>query len=261
MIYYLFLAVALVISYIFMMGSSAKTFAKELIFGKPAKHSPLYTVGGLFCAVLVITKIWYSFANIIHANPTVPNFSDNVPFWEVAFGYAQASVWEEIVSRLLLIGVSLLWIDLIFRRNKLQTPYRYFIGGKLNFGPVECGLIVFSALMFGFAHLEIWDFWKVPPAFIVGLAFGYLFVRFGIYAAIMLHFSLNFLSIPIDYFNPSLGVEFIIALMIWACLAAGVMFLIYYSLRLWKFITQSVAQKKIDATQGPGQFGPTGTNQ
>ena len=33
---------------------------------------------------------------------------------------------------------------------------------------------------------------------IAGLAFGYLFLRIGLYASIVLHFSFDYLSMPID---------------------------------------------------------------
>lgn len=250
-IYYIFLIATLAVSYIFMMGRSMIPFAKELAFGKPAKHSALYTVGGMFFAVFLITAVWYLLGNLLRVSPNVPGF-ENVPFWKDVYGFTQASVWEEIISRVLLIGVPLLWIDLLFRRGVLQNPYRYFVGGKFNLGPVECGLIVFSALMFGMAHIALWDLWKVPPAFIVGLCLGYLFLRFGLFAAIMLHFALNFLSIPATYFDLNLGLLLILAVMEIAWMIAGVMFIVYYSQRLWRFLTGPMAKKKTATSMEPG---------
>ena len=49
--------------------------------------------------------------------------------------------------------------------------------------------------MFGFAHSFNWDLYKVLPAFLAGLAMGYLFLKFGLYAAIMFHFFTDYLSI------------------------------------------------------------------
>jgi membrane protease YdiL (CAAX protease family) len=56
--------------------------------------------------------------------------------------------------------------------------------------------MIISGALFGLAHYSGWDdqAWKVLATGIMGVFLGYLFVRFGLYAAILMHFI-------IDYFN------------------------------------------------------------
>lgn len=231
-LYYLFLAGTIIIAYLFLIGKSSPKILTEIGYATPAKHSPMLVVGGLFFAVLTIETLYYI---VIESGGVVPNVPSigNQPYWYQIYIFAQASVWEEIISRILLIGVPLLWIDLLFRRDKLQRPRNYFLGGTFDLGAVEIGLIVFSAFMFGFAHAGGWDIWKVPPTIVAGLAFGYLFARLGLYAAVVFHFSFDFLSIPVENAGPA--ATFALGLMILVWLAAGVMFAIYYLIQLKRF--------------------------
>lgn len=232
-LYYLFLAGTIVVAYLFLIGKSHKRILREILQARPEKHSPILVVGGLFFAVLAIQYLYYSIIEAGGAVPNVPSIGGE-PYWYQIYIFAQASVWEEIISRILLIGVPLLWIDLLFRRDKLQQPKNYFFGGTFELGAVEVGLIVFSAAMFGLAHAGGWDFWKVPPTIIAGLAFGYLFARLGLYAAIMFHFAFDFLTIPVINAGPAPRAILGLIIMIW--LVAGIMFTAYYLLQLKRFL-------------------------
>src|SRR5207249_6609828 len=44
--------------------------------------------------------------------------------------------------------------------------------------------LIASSVIFGLAHAPGWGLWKVIPAMVAGLGFGYLFLRHGIAAAI-----------------------------------------------------------------------------
>ena len=236
--YFIFLVLAILVSYLYSMGESLLPAANEVILGKPGRHSTILTVGGLFFAVLVLNFIYYLLVESTGVNPNVPDFGSE-PLWMSVFDFANASVWEEIISRVLLIGIPLLWIDLLFRRKQLLPPIRYFVGGKIEFGFIECALILFSATMFGFAHVGGWDIWKIFPSLISGLCFGYLFVRIGLYAAIVFHFAFDFLTVPTRYFGAGASLVLDIFILIW--LAAGLMFIIYYSIRLGRFLRESLS--------------------
>lgn len=236
--YFIFLVLAILISYLYSMGESLLSTVNEVFLGKPGKHSTILTIGGLFFAVLAINLIYYLLVESSGVSPSVPDF-ENDPLWVSVFNFANASVWEEIIARVLLIGVPLLWIDLLFRRGQLLHPVRYFAGGKMKFGFVECALILFSATMFGFAHVGAWDIWKVFPSLISGLCFGYLFVRIGLYAAIIFHFAFDFLTVPTRYFGEGGGLVLDLFILIW--LAAGLMFIIYYTIRLVRFVQDSAS--------------------
>ena len=209
----------------------------------------MLVVGGLFFANLTIAYLYYLVIGIGGASPNVPSIGGQ-PYWFQIYVYAQASVWEEIISRILFIGVPLLWIDLLFRRGKLQRPRNYFLGGTFNLGPIEIGLIVFSAFMFGFAHTGSWDLWKVPPTIIAGMAFGYLFARLGLYAAVTFHFAFDFLTVPVA--NAGLASQALLGLMILIWLVVGGVFLIYYLLQLKRFLFPKRAQQQYTTGQ---QFG------
>lgn len=236
--YFVFLVLAILISYLYSMGESLLPAANEVILGKPGRHSTILTIGGLFFAVLVLNFIYYLLVESSGVSPNVPDY-ESEPLWASVFSFANASVWEEIISRILLIGIPLLWIDLLFRRKQLLPPIRYLVGGKIRFGSVECALILFSATMFGFAHVGGWDIWKVFPSLISGLCFGYLFVRIGLYAAIIFHFAFDFLTVPTRYFGAGANLVLDIFVLIW--LAAGLMFTVYYSIRLGRFLRESLS--------------------
>lgn len=230
--YFILLALAITISYFYTMGESTVKTLGEIADGEPRKHSTILTIGGLVFAILLIDFVYYIILQLAGVSTNAPNFGAE-PFWASVFGFAQASVWEEIITRVLLIGVPLLWIDLLLRRKALLPAHRYFMGGGMKLSPVVVVLIIFSAIMFGFGHLQNWDIWKVAPTIILGLCFGYLFTTIGLYAAIMFHFAFNFLSVPLNYFSATGSVVFLLLYLVW--LAAGVMFVAYYGMRLWRF--------------------------
>ena len=235
--YFVILLLAILISYMYSMGESLLPAVNEVVRGKPGKHSTILTIGGLFFAVLALNFIYYLFVESSGVSPVVPDFGSE-PVWASTFDFANASVWEEVISRVLLIGVPLFWIDFLFRRRQLLPSMNYFLGGKIRFGFVECALILFSATMFGFAHVGGWDIWKVFPSLVSGLCFGYLFVRIGLYAAIMFHFAFDFLTVPINYFGDGAGILLDLFVLIW--LAAGLMFIVYYFIKLGRFITGNI---------------------
>src|SRR3989442_15375943 len=72
--------------------------------------------------------------------------------------------------------------------------WRYRIGGAVRRdSPKETlvaawAVLIGSSVIFGLAHAPGWGWWKVIPAAVAGLGFGYLFLRHGIAAAISVHF-------------------------------------------------------------------------
>lgn len=245
-VYFTLVAFAITAAYFYIVLSSSLPTLKEALTGTPGKHSKMLTISGLFFASYLIIYLNYLFVDASGISPTTPDFG-SYPVWDQVYGYATASVWEELISRVLLIGVPLLWIDLLFRRKSLLPPRKYLLGGVDRFGSVEVVLVVFSAMMFGFGHIWSWDIWKVTPTIIGGFCFGYLFVRFGLYASIMFHLSFNFLTVPLFFLSDaqSLIVD-LVMLFVW--LPAGAMFLVYYALRLVRFLR---APKKEEAA-APG---------
>jgi hypothetical protein len=106
---------------------------------------------------------------------------------------AEASVWEEVLSRIFMLGIPLL-IYHIYTRQRTGNNWRYIVGGGFSIDSAAFVLIVFQALIFALAHVSGWDFWKVLPTTISGIAFGYLFLKKGLWASIMLHFTFDYLG-------------------------------------------------------------------
>jgi len=110
--------------------------------------------------------------------------------WELLFLLVNASVYEEIVTRVLLIGLPLVVIGLF---NKRYLGWRTLFGGTGTFDRPTMFLIVLSSLIFGLAHVIYgWDVFKFPSAFFSGLLFAYLYIDRGLHASIMLHFMIDY---------------------------------------------------------------------
>ncbi len=231
-VYYFFLIAAISASLAWVFIFSAKGYFGELSMkAKAREHSPLFEI----CALMFAT-FFLNFVIVLvtgAANSNTPGTDQSTS--QLLFELANASVWEEIVVRVLFIGVPLIFIDL-YRRKPRKDWYAYVLGGKFTIGIPETVLVIFSASMFGVAHyLGGWGEWKIPAAGIVGVAFGYLFLRFGIAASIALHFTFDYLSMPGEVFNQDLTIVLGILLLVW--LAAGAVFTGYYVMRIIEFLT------------------------
>lgn len=231
---YYFLIVAIILaSCTWVLLKSYPTFIKEMTLkAKSREHSPLFDIGGLLTATVFITYVIVFIAYLFGVTDTgAPSTGD---LEEALFALANASVWEEVIVRVLLIGLPLLVIDL-FRRTRKRPVYSYILGGKFAFGIPEVVLVIVSASIFGYAHyLGDWGFWKVPAAAIGGVAFGYLFLRHGLPAAIMMHFAVDYLGMPSQVFGFSIAMEGILIL-IW--IGLGFAFTVYYVIRVGEFLT------------------------
>ena len=107
---------------------------------------------------------------------------------QAVFSYAEAAVWEEVVSRIIPIGIPMVVVaGLCGRRDCL----RYLLGG---FGMTRVALVlmVVSAVIFGMAHEGSWGAWKILPTVVAGLMMSYLYIRFGVHASIVFHFLMDY---------------------------------------------------------------------
>ena len=113
---------------------------------------------------------------------------------EALYAYANAAVWEEVITRMVWIGIPMTVLGLLCRK---KGALKYLVGG---FGMSRAALIliVVSSVVFGFGHLSGWGLWKVLPTFISGLAMGYLYVRFGVHASIAFHFIVDYMAVLVD---------------------------------------------------------------
>ncbi len=266
-IYYVLLTLAIIASFIWMLKKSFVPLSDEMAVKYPARgHSPLYVIGTIFMAVLSFNIIYYLLIQGSGTSPTTPSFASQ-ELWQIIYGFAEASVWEEVVSRILLIGLPLLVIDALLRSNnpdrKMRKLHQYLLGGGFSIGRKEAFLLVFSAIMFGMAHVFSWDVFKIFPAAVAGLAFGYLFLKLGVYAAIMLHFAFDFLSVPLDVFPDSTLLTLILGLMIIVWVVLGVPYLMLYASkgvgwlrgkRIWPDVPKAATEPNYGAHYGGYQY-------
>jgi hypothetical protein len=232
-VYYVLLMVAITTSFVWLIWKSRISFQDEVSF-RPLRngHSPLYIMGTIFFAVLAFDTIYAILLSLAGIQVVTPDFPD-MQLWQLLEGLAAASVWEELIVRVLYIGVPLLVIDLVTR--KMRDPKRYLLGGGFKLGAKELTLLWISSGLFAYGHIVSWDAWKIIPAWIAGLAFGYLFLRLGLYASIVLHFSFDYLSVPLDL-NTSVLVVLTIGLIALFWEVIGGVYLVVYFRRMVLFI-------------------------
>lgn len=155
-----------------------------------------------------------------------------------AFTLMFASVYEEILCRLLLLGLPCLIIALLLGRKDCPR-WKYLFGG-MKYERWMIVFIVFSAAMFGMAHLDNWGSWKFVPTFLFGLVEGYLFVKYGLHATIAMHF-IN------DYLDSSRWAYDTFAIFVLGILAVGfcaLPYLVRYGSRIYARIKEDIALLK-----------------
>ena len=156
----------------------------------PVERTGLFWVCILMTGMLTI-QITY-IAIIFFFGITIDtSWIDKYTQTELMYMLADAAVWEEIITRVLYIGVPVMIIALVIKKDK--SSWRYLFGG-FKMTKIAVVFIIFSAIMFGLAHNQGWGSGKIFIAALMGLAEGYLFVRFGLYASILLHFANDYLT-------------------------------------------------------------------
>jgi len=243
-LYYLLLVFAITGSFIWLIWKSRVVFKDEISL-RPLKngHSPLYIVGTIFFAVLAFDVIYALLLGLLGIQIVTPDFP-NLELWQLLQGLASASVWEELIVRVLYIGVPLFIIDLMSK--KVTNPKRYLLGGGFKLGAKELALLWISSGLFAYGHIVSWDAWKIVPAWVAGLAFGYLFLRVGLYASIMLHFTFDYLTMPLDL-SSSLLVVLTLGLMLLFWEVLGGVYLLVYTRRMVLFLVGADRKPKPQA--------------
>ena len=165
--------------------------------GTPTLSDPnaFFALARLFSASLFIAVAVNELAAAAGSPPSVPQALVEAPLGERLVSLAHASVWEELITRVLLLGVPLFLLHLA-GRGRLERPgHSYVLGGGFALDGPAVAFLVFQAAVFGFAHFTGWDLLKVPTAAVFGLAAGVLFLRFGLAAAIAVHFLNDYINI------------------------------------------------------------------
>ena len=156
---------------------------------KTVRDTAFFEVPVLFC----VLYIWeFIFVLILMAGGVEIGGLPDMDVWKWMYELLEASVWEEIITRLLYIGLPMMLIAMICKHEG-KGSWRCLFGG-FGFSRAAIILIFFSAFMFGAGHLNNWGWWKFFTTFAFGLIAGYLFCKYGIYATIALHFLTDYMS-------------------------------------------------------------------
>ncbi|MGM0404741.1 MAG: CPBP family glutamic-type intramembrane protease [Thermoplasmatota archaeon] len=230
-LYFFILAFFVLISYILIFYLSIEDFIiylKNTISSTGKKtnkiDSPIPRLSYIFMALLFFSYGYYMMLEGIGISPDAPGL-DQFPLWQIIYLMTRAAVWEELLVRCVFMGLPMFFY---IYSKKRKWDWRYLYGG---FGLKERFVIIpilLSSTVFAIAHLGGWDLYKLPPTFVAGLAFGYLYAKDGLHSAILLHFIWDFLSVPMRVFNIEyMEVYFGLLLLLW--MAAGAYYAYYYS--------------------------------
>jgi len=243
-IYVLFLLIALIAFVSVLRGS--RNFTKELTLrNNRVEGSTLFLISSLLMTYMFVSLAVVFILEAIGQSPSAPNFSSN-PVYMNYFLFLFAPVWEEIAARVLLIGLPLLIIASL-RHTKDRPSWRYLYGGNLPMTPAAVFFLIVSSVMFGLGHWLAgsgWGFWKIFPASIAGLFLGYLFLKKGLFAAIIFHFGVDAEELLLLSNSNAAAIFSAFAIVVWALI--GFMFFIYYILLMMSFLSsRSLLPEKV----------------
>ncbi|MFW5927562.1 MAG: type II CAAX prenyl endopeptidase Rce1 family protein [Thermoplasmatota archaeon] len=230
-IYYISLVGIIFTSYIVMFYNGTNGFLvyfKETLNGDKdgPDHlkGPIMRVACIFAALLCVTYLYIMGLELLGTSPSTPAGLKESPLWELAYGFTNAAVWEEVVVRVIYIGVPMVFYAKVKGHKNAK---KFLLGGfglKSRFIII---LIIFSSALFSLAHLASWDIYKIFPTFIAGIGFGYLFAKDGLYSAILLHFVWDYMSIPDKIMDiPNFNIYFTLIIFFW--IVVGVYYSFYF---------------------------------
>jgi len=200
-------------------------------------RSAWISTGQVFLAALFFQVVYAWMLQLAGFTPTAPP-ARPVPEWYPYFALANASVYEEFVTRWIFIGVPLVAWAAVLRKSRPSEytvpAWRHLIGGTLNRDSprnlvvVAMVLIVSSSVIFGLAHVPSWGWWKFLPAMVAGLGMGYLFVRRGLLAGVLFHFATDYLAATVLLTANNLAVQVLLVLFVLVLVGLGAFFFVWY---------------------------------
>ena len=172
-----------------------KSLTQSLSLGKINSESNYMFAITMWFSILVLISGMINFIqesfDVSIIAPETEN--DLIQFYNVTL----APIVEEIGFRVLLIGLPL------FTIYSIKTSWKYFF--KSLWRPEKylhvydkrkvISLIVIAAIFFGFAHLimgESWSNGKFLQASASGIILGWVYFRFGLISAILIHWATNY---------------------------------------------------------------------
>ncbi len=243
--WYIFVVAALVASFLLMMIGerrltlSAFSQALHRFQAQTKSNSSAIAVAQLFCAILFFHTAYFIILYLLNISVHTPSIGSGA-LSELMYYLARASVLEEIVVRIFFIGIPLLFLDLLTKKKKKIV--NYFRGGNFDINLAAVVLILLSSAMFAVAHVFSWDYYKIAPTFVAGLAFGYLFLKKGIYASILLHFAFNYFTISLSVFH-SIALDIALGILVIGWSLVGFGLFIHYITSILRFFTMKSGER------------------
>lgn len=171
-----------------------KSMSSIISFGKYDDRSN-YMIGVTkWLSILVLASILINFIQEQFEIDIVPPLANNdlIQFFYVSL----APIMEEFGFRLLLLGIPLF----IFYSHKFSL--KYFLRClwaphilDIHNGKKALFLIIFVGVLFGFAHIafgESWSEGKFAQASISGIILGWVYLRYGFIASLLIHWATNY---------------------------------------------------------------------
>ena len=171
-----------------------KSLSPIIAFGK-FNTTTNYMIGiTKWFSILILLSALINFVQETFGIVTVPPFDDNdlIQFFYVSL----APLIEEFGFRLVLIGIPL------FALYSCKSSPKYFV--KCLWTPNSLHidnnkkallLIAFVGILFGFAHIafaESWSEGKFAQATTSGLILGWVYLRYGFVASLLIHWAMNY---------------------------------------------------------------------
>ena len=169
-------------------------------------------------SILILVSAIINFIQESFGIITVPPLGGNdlIQFFYVSL----APLLEEFIFRIILVGIPL------FVLYSGRASVRYFL--KCLWNPTSLNIvnskkaifiIIFVGVAFGFAHIAFSDSWsdgKFAQATVGGVILGWVYLRYGIVASLLIHWATNYFifayahfisqinSVPLEaaFFNP-----------------------------------------------------------
>ena len=193
-ILWIFYAVLFVIAFLGPKHEFLKSLSPIISFGKFNTTSNYMIEITKWFSILVVISASINFIQEAFGIVTVPPLNDNhlIQFFYISL----APLIEEFGFRLILIGIPL------FALYSHKSSIRYFIvcmwtpsSLHINNPKKALVLIVLVGVFFGFAHIafaESWSDGKFAQAAASGVVLGWVYLRYGFVASILIHWAMNY---------------------------------------------------------------------
>ncbi|MCL4334238.1 MAG: CPBP family intramembrane metalloprotease [Candidatus Thermoplasmatota archaeon] len=230
-------------------------------------NSSLYKISEFFALNLFLSYVYIVVVAYLGHPITSPFTSGTGHFLSYFFSVTNAGLYEELISRVTYVGIPLFiyysWSvhgkRSPSRPNKLPW-WRIIWGGGYRFGKPEIVVLVISSLIFGIAHAGSWSISKIPQAALGGVFLGVLYMRFGLYADVLFHFSVDSPGVVMTnvYGSPlaTAGTTDLYSVFILVFLVAGAVVTVMYIAKLVNLINR---RKAVGAEATPAASSATGS--